>query len=203
MNDRDSLISAASQGDAEAVDALLERYLPRLRAFLRLRLAPEIRAKESCSDVVQSTCREILQHIDRYQYRGDVNFKQWLFTTALRKLSKKAEYYHAAKRNVGREVGLQAKGEAPAEDLLAQAYHTLSTPSAVLTQREEINHIEATFDTLPEDYQEVITLSRIVGLSHKEIADAMGRSETATRSLLHRALAQFADELARRAKESD
>lgn len=203
MEDNEALIESASRGEEEAVEILLQRYLPRLRAFLRLRLAPEIRAKESCSDLVQSTCREVLQHIDRFQYRGEHNFRHWLFATALRKLSKRGDYYHAAKRSVGREVDLGAAPGQSGEDQLAAAYQTLSTPSRVLSQREQIQAIENVFDQLPDDYREVITLSRLVGLSHQEIAAAMGRSETATRSLLHRALAQLADALARSNKQSD
>jgi RNA polymerase sigma-70 factor (ECF subfamily) len=61
--------------------------------------------------------------------------------------------------------------------------------------RERIARLEAAFDRLPADYREVITLTRIVGLPHREVAEAMGRSETASRMLLYRALAELAAEL--------
>ena len=51
---------------------------------------------------------------------------------------------------------------------------------------------ELAFETLPEDHREVISLSRIVGLPHKEVGEQMGRSEEATRQLLRRALAGLA-----------
>ena len=47
------------------------------------------------------------------------------------------------------------------------------------------------FAQLPEDYREVITLSRVVGLSHGQIASQLGKSEGAVRVLLHRALARL------------
>ena len=40
-----------------------------------------LRAMESTSDIVQSVCREILQHKDRFQYPGEDGFRRWLYTT--------------------------------------------------------------------------------------------------------------------------
>ena len=48
---------------------------------------------------------------------------------------------------------------------------------------------------LPDEYRQVILLARIVGLSHADLAREMGRSETAVRTLLHRALARLAREM--------
>lgn len=58
--------------------------------------------------------------------------------------------------------------------------------------REELAALEKALGELPEDYREVILLARVMGLDHASVAAQMGRSETATRSLLHRALARLA-----------
>ena len=42
-------------------------------------------------------------------------------------------------------------------------------------------------DKLPEDYREALLLARVVGLSGREMAERMGRSESAVRTLLTRA----------------
>jgi len=183
---------APPEGRPEAVEALLTRHLPGLRAYVRLRMGPELRAKESVSDLVQSTCREILLHEDRYRHRGASNFRHWLFTTALRKVKNRLAYYRASKRDLGREVG---ERDASRDEALAAFYQTLSTPSRRLMRREWAERLEAAFDKLPEARREVILLSRIVGLPHEEVARTMGRTPQATRSLLHRALAELADGL--------
>jgi len=183
------LARRAAAGDELAVEELLLRHLPALRAFVRLRMGPELRAKESASDLTQSTCREVLQHIDRFQHGGEASFRQWLFTTALRKVKNRVAYYRAGKRDVGREAApAGASGEADL-DLL---YQTLSTPSRRLMGEERRARLEAAFDQLPEEYREVILLARIVGLPHAEVARSMGRSVSASRSLLYRALAELA-----------
>ncbi len=57
--------------------------------------------------------------------------------------------------------------------------------------QEQLAQLEAAFDRLSPDHREVLTLARIVGLPHREIAEVMGRSEAACRILLYRATAQL------------
>ena len=188
------LAAAAAQGDRSAVDALLGRYLPELRAFVRLRAGAVVRARESSSDIVQSVCREVLQHIDRFQFPSEPAFKQWLYTTALRKILNRQEYYLAQKRDALRDNPM-VLDHSSQEQLLA-CYQSFSTPSRQAMLREEIERIERAFESLPDEYREVITLAHIVGLSRAEIAQQMNKSEGNVRVLLHRALAKVSSLLA-------
>src|SRR5262245_60540622 len=104
MSDSLELIEGASRGDAQAIESLLHQHLPGVQAYVRLRMSPSLRGKESVSDLVQSACREVLQHLGRFQYRGEGNFKHFLYTTALRKVLNKDRYYHEAMRDVRREA---------------------------------------------------------------------------------------------------
>ena len=63
-------------------------------------------------------------------------------------------------------------------------------------QREQIERIESAFDKLTAEQREVVTLAKIAGLSHNEIAGQLGKSEVAVRTTLHRALAKVSDLLA-------
>src|SRR5262245_29023346 len=103
-SDESVLIAAARQGDPQAMGTLMERHLPGLRAFVRLRLGRMLRARESDSDVVQSVCREVLGRMEDFQHGGDAGFKRWLYRTALRKISNRQEHWQAACRDAGRET---------------------------------------------------------------------------------------------------
>jgi RNA polymerase sigma-70 factor, ECF subfamily len=197
------LIEAAAQGDVGAVDQLLDRHLPGLRAFIRLRMGPTIRARESCSDLAQSVCREVLQHLERFQYPGENGFKHWLYATALRKISNRQEFYTAGKRDAHREVRIETAGESAveADRHLAAAYQNVMSPSRELLAAEYVRHIETAFDALPDEYRDVIMLSKVVGLPRAEVAVEMKRTEDSVRNLLHRALARLAEILERYEKQ--
>ncbi len=191
------LTRAAAGGERGAVDALIGRYLPELRAFVRLRAGALIRQRESSSDIVQSVCREVLEHAERFQHPSESAFKRWLFTTALRKLSNRRDFYLAEKRDALREAK-QADSMHGDRELL-DCYRNFSTPSHGAMIREEVERVEAAMEGLSDANREVITLAHIVGLSRAEIAEQMDRSESAVRVLLHRALAQLSLRLRDRA----
>jgi len=183
------LIRETQQGRPDALEALLERHLPALRVFVRLRLGRRLRTKESAMDVVQSVCRELLGHLDEFEYESDDRFRHWLYTAALNKLRQKERYYGAQRRDLAREA------PAERESALVGAYDSVFTPSQNAMAREEETRLEAAFDRLPDNDREVITLAKVVRLPHEEIARTMGRTIPAVRNLLARALAKLSTAL--------
>jgi RNA polymerase sigma-70 factor (ECF subfamily) len=185
------LVEAAARGDAKAVEQLITGHLPGLRAYLRLRAGAMLRARESSSDLVQSVCRDVLQNLGQFRYPGEAAFRAWLYATALRKVADRAEYWQAQKRDAARDVPLEGNDEA----LLAVYRTSFASPSAHAMGREAMERLESAFDRLPDDYREVIVLSRICGLSRAEVAQSMQRTEASVRNLLSRALAELAEHL--------
>ncbi len=192
-NDSGPLVERASRGDLPAVEELLARHVPGLRAYVRLRCGPVLRAKESASDIVQSACRDVLQNIGHFHYGGEAGFKAWLYEAATRKLLDRAEYWGAAKRNPAREQAPGAGQDSDDEGRLADVYRTMCTPSEAAMGRESLERIERGFLLLTEDEREVVVLARLVGLSHAEIGERLGCSEGAARLRLFRALAALAE----------
>lgn len=184
------LMQRASRGESAAVAELLAQQLPGLQAFVRLRMGRVLRMREDSADLVQSVCADILRHQDRFQYRGEANFRCWLYTTAARKIADRCDHHHAEKRDPRREV---AVGGPEAEPMLRAQYRSIVTPSAQLMVAEEVARMEQCFEKLSEEEREVILLARIVGLSRAEIGAHMGRTEGAVRTLLSRALVRLSE----------
>jgi RNA polymerase sigma-70 factor (ECF subfamily) len=184
-----ALVGEAGRGDRRALEALLERYLPEVRAFVRLRVGAELRAKESSSDIAQSVCRELLTGLDGFRWQGEQAFRAWLFTAALRKVADRARHFASLRADAGREVA------AADEQALWASYRSLSSPSGHAIAREQAERLERAFERLDEEEREVITLARIAGLSRAEIGERLGKSEGAVRVMLHRALAKLTDHL--------
>jgi RNA polymerase sigma-70 factor (ECF subfamily) len=183
----------AADGDRGALDELVVRHVDGLRAFVRLRVGAELRARESNSDLVQSVCREVLQDARRFQHPSEGAFKSWLYTTALRKIADRVEHWRTLKRDTGREERFASEAT---DGALLGIYHSISTPSQHAVAAEERERIERAFEQLSEEQREVIVLARVAGLSRAEIAVQTNRSEGAVRVLLHRALARLSDLLA-------
>jgi RNA polymerase sigma factor (sigma-70 family) len=178
------------------IERLLEEHLGSLRAFVRLRAGAGIRARLGHSDLVQSVCREVLEGRDKIEFQGDAAFRSWLYTAALRKLVEHDRRMHAGKRDVRREVHVD--GEEGADAALLQGYATVTTPSLLVMGREGAVKLEEAFDELSEEHREIVTLSRVIGLSHAEIAAQLGKTEEGCRQLLRRALLKLSMELDKR-----
>ncbi len=188
-SDDRALFEAARAGDNSAVERLIERYQPRLHAFVRVRIGNRVRAREATSDVVQSVCGELLSASARFQFRGEEQFRDWLFTTALNKIVDKQRFHGRQMRDVGREE--------PVDDSMLQAARFL-TPSVDAIGRETAQALAAALAEISDEHREVITMARIAQLPHAVIAESMGRSEVAVRQLLVRALLQLSQQLKRR-----
>jgi len=180
--DSPTLARAASRGDRAAIETLLQQHLGRLRAFLRARCGAMLRGKESCSDLVQTVCREVLQDLGDQHFASEAQFRHWLFQRAEHKLIDRARYWQAGARDAARET--------PADDD-ESAFVTWLTPSRELVSRERVLEIQQALEQLPTDHRDAILLHRLVELPYPEVASAMGRSEGAVRNLVYRGLARL------------
>ena len=169
------------------VEDLVARHLAALRGFVRLRMGPELRSREESCDIVQSVAREVLQNSDRFAHGGEDGFREWLFTTAHRKIVNRLEHWRAEKRTARREQPISVP-----EELSGIS----ATPSRHASVREELAAIERAFDSLSEEQREAVTMSRFLGMSHNVIAERLGKTEVAVRKILSRGLARLAVALA-------
>jgi RNA polymerase sigma factor (sigma-70 family) len=185
--------SPGSSGPADraAIEQELARQLPALTRFLARRAAGVVLERESASDLAQSVCREALERVagERLKFEGAAELKQWLYKAALLKISERRRHHLAQRRDAGREVALPSWSQGLSR---AEFFRTLLTPSRVAAAREDLDRIESAFDRLTPDHRRVITMAKVEGLSHQEIAARLGTSEGNSRVMLSRALARLA-----------
>ena len=184
------MATRASQGDPVSIEQLLVRYVPRLRAFLRAQIDAEQRLQESVSDLVQSTCRELLQAGPDFAWQGEERFRSWLFTAALNKIRMRRRSQRAQKRQHGRETGADMSA-------VPDAQGACCSPSREAIAAEVSDNMNLALERLKPDQREVIALARLAGLPILEVAHVMGRTESAIRTLLSRSLVALASELDR------
>lgn len=183
------LVALAQDGDASALDQLCGVYAERVRRIVRLRMGPALRSQLESMDLVQEAMIEAVKNIGDFTYASDGDFLHWLSSIVENTIRDYADRVHAAKRDVRRQVSLnrvEERTDRARPDVGLPAVTT--TPSVVLSLREELDRLEQAMDRLKPEYREVLMLAKIEGLSCKEIAGRMNKSPAAVAMSLSRAI---------------
>lgn len=188
------LISLAKGGDESALDRLCKVYGERVRRIVRLRMGRELRSKMESMDVVQDAFISALRSLDDFTYDNEGDFLRWLSKIAENRIRDNLEKLHADKRDIRKEIPLNSNRQAT-EDSFVRTNGPVdsTTPSVIMSRREELDKLEKAMDKLRPEYREVIVWVKIEGLSHEEAAKRLNKSSHSTRALLSRALAALTE----------
>lgn len=191
MKDPDDASRAARPSLAERILG----SLPGLTRFVRRRMGPELLSRESASDIVQSTCRELLRGASNFEDRGDASFLRWVQSAAEHKLQNRARHWRTQRRQGGeRSMDGGDPSDPDAPGIEAQAPDS-ARPSQDAMLREEAQRLERAFRSLPAEHRQALVRSQVDGATHAEIATEMGRTPEAVRKLVARAMAKLSAEL--------
>jgi RNA polymerase sigma-70 factor (ECF subfamily) len=186
------LLLQARAGDRQAFEQLLGRYRPGLRAFIDLRLGPDVQARVDASDVVQETQLEVFVRLADYLERRPMPFHLWLRKTAYERLLKVRRHHVAAVRSVSREVTLPDQSSV----LLAQRLQALGPgPMQQLCQRELAVQVQQALARLPEVDREVLLMRHVEELPYEAIGHVLGMEPATARKRYGRALLRLRKDL--------
>lgn len=76
-----SLFARMRAGE-RVVDDLVAENLQRLHAFVRAHMPTELRGRETDGDLLQSICVELIGSRQQFDFRGEAQFRAWMFTAA-------------------------------------------------------------------------------------------------------------------------
>jgi RNA polymerase sigma-70 factor (ECF subfamily) len=167
----DDLMARLKQGQDDAAAQVFRRFAGRLIALARSQLGPQIRQKEDPEDVLQSVFTSFFTRYAEGQF-GD--FDSWdnlwamLVVLTQRKCGRRLDYFHAARRDVQREVA----GPAPSgSDLGLSADDPTPSEAAMLTET-----VERLMNSLEGRHRQILALS-LQGCSPAEISAQVGCTE--------------------------
>jgi len=163
--------------------------LPGLTRFVRRQMGPDLRARESASDIVQSTCREVLRSATRFEDQGEPDFQGWLRKAAEHKLQNRARHWRAQRRAQAGSEPLERDPEAPAA----------SRPTQEARLHEEAERLARAIAEQSAEERQLLRRTQIDGLTHAALAEELGLSSEAVRKRVARALARLSTELDPRA----
>ena len=167
------VLTAAKEGDQDAISTLYLAFGHRVLAYLRSRIG------QDADDVASETWMSIAKSLARFDGDED-DFRRWIFTIAHRR---SIDWLRTASR-FDLEVYSQdwdsviGPGSDPAE-LISQKTSSVELLAKLASE-------------LPEEQARAVLLRVVGGLPTEDVAAILGKRPGATRMILHRALKSLA-----------
>jgi RNA polymerase sigma-70 factor (ECF subfamily) len=180
-------------GAREEID--FGRFRDYLCLLARLHLDRRLRRKLDPSDIVQQTLLQAFEA--RAGFRGTTTDEQlaWLRSILARNLSHAARDFGNQKRDIGREIHLDAAISDSSVRLCSWLAASGSSPSQKAIKEERLLRLAALVSDLPEAQQEVLVLHHCQGWSLERIASHAERTVPSVAGLLRRGLARLREQL--------
>jgi RNA polymerase sigma-70 factor (ECF subfamily) len=197
--DGEPQLGRARREGGPAVGELLEHYRHYLYLLARARMGRLLQGRVDPSDLVQETF--LAAHRDFAAFRGttEAELVHWLRQILVARLADQIRRHVKAKARdlrLERRLADELDQSSQALEKALPARH--GSPSDHAAQRERAVLLAEALKELPADYEEVIVLRHLEGLSFAEVARRMERTVNSVEKLWVRALARL-----RRSLESE
>jgi RNA polymerase sigma-70 factor (ECF subfamily) len=164
----ENLIRQAQAGSAESFGTLYDHYVPQIYRFVLLKVT----AREEAEDLTHEIFLRAWRKIKAYQIRG-FPFSSWLYQIARNQV---IDHYRLKKNQISLEM--VDVDLVKAEESVERDVERLLSLDRVREAMKDLSH----------DEQDVLIMRFVEGLSHREIASTISKSEGAVRLIQHRAL---------------
>jgi RNA polymerase sigma-70 factor (ECF subfamily) len=172
-----------------------DRYSPapeRFRDYLLLLARASLGSRETAllapSDMVQQALLEAVRKRDLFRGQSDAELAGWLRQILACTIADALRARGRARRDVSRERSLEQAIEDSSARLEAWLAADQSSPSERASREEDLLRLATALAGLPEDQRQAVELKHLHNHSVAEIAQAMGRTETAVGGLLRRGM---------------
>jgi RNA polymerase sigma-70 factor (ECF subfamily) len=132
-------------------------------------------------DLTEQAFLQAYRHFDRARRESDGRpLRPWLIRIA-----------HNLASNYYRDRSRRPQTSLETADPIAVRHGT----EAIAEGREELRQVMAHLEDLPGDRRDALIMRFALGMDNREIARALGRSDGATKVLIHRAIKQLQEEM--------
>jgi len=175
------LLERVRAGDAEALNQLMHRYLPRLSRWASGRLPRWARDLSETSDLVQDTLMRAMAHLDTFEARGEGALQAYLRSAVMNRIRDEIRRTRRRPASDPLETAIKDDSQSPLEQAIG---------------RELLDKYDSALDRLDPEAREAVIARLEMGCSYQEIADALGKpSPDAARMTVSRALVRLAQEM--------
>ena len=176
-----SLLTAARDGDRDALDRLFARYVPGLRQWASGRLPLWARDLGDTHDLVQDTVFQVFKKLDGFEYRGEGALKAYLRRALMNRL--RNEIRRARARPISEELDSSLEDQA-------------RSPVAAAIDAQKLARYEAALARLTPDERELVVARLELGMTYQEIGERLHKPSTdAARMAVVRAIVRLSEEM--------
>jgi RNA polymerase sigma factor (sigma-70 family) len=180
-----ALITRARAGDAAALNALLARYVPRLKRWAHRRLPGWARDLRDTDDLVQDAFAGAVRNLHQLSSDHPLGFQEYLRVAISNAVRDEI-------RRVARRPGL----ESLSEDIMSRD----PSPLERLGTRQRLARYERALACLSADEREAVIARLEFGFTHQELAASLGKpsadaARKAARAAMDKLLALMQDDV--------
>ena len=169
-----------SRGKAELDRAFSDLYRAHLRDVYSYSYY-RVGNHHDAEDLTEQAFLQAYRHFERAQRESDGRpLRPWLIRIA-----------HNLASNYHRDRSRRPQTPLDNADPLPARHGT----EAVVEGREELRSVIENLGNLPEDRREALIMRFALGMDNREIARALGRTDGATKVLIHRAIKQLQEQM--------
>jgi RNA polymerase sigma-70 factor (ECF subfamily) len=151
-------------------------------------MGSKLRSKLESMDLVQDVLMCALRDLGDFTYTNEGDFLRWLSRIAENRLRDNLDKLHAGKRDIRKEVPLDNYRPTTAGGFVGTPGPIVATtPSIIMSRKEDLDKLEKAIDKLRPEYREVIMLAKIEELSYSQIGERLDKSTGAVKILVSRA----------------
>jgi len=174
----DSELSGAAKAEHDrAFEDLYRAHLRDVYSYSYYRIGNH----HDAEDLTEQTFLQGYRHFERARAESDGRpLRPWLIRIA-----------HNLASNYHRDRSRRPEAAIDAVEPITHPHDT----EKVVSGREDLRHVIDGLKTLPEDRREALIMRFALGMSNREIARALGRTDGATKVLIHRATKQLQEEI--------
>lgn len=188
----EKLLAAAKAGDTPTLGRLLESYRDYLRLLARIEIGRRLQRKVDASDLVQEVFLDAHRQFPEFRGTAEGQFVQWLRRILAGTLARQVRHYIGTQaRDVRLEVGIEADLDQSTYGLSLIPIDPRSSPSNHVARGEQTLLVAQALAQLPEDYQTVIILRHLEGMTFPKVADKMGRTVDSVEKLWLRGITKL------------
>lgn len=186
------LLNQARAGDLTALGQLMELHRAYLRLLASQEIGRQLQGKVGASDIVQETFLDAHRQFPRFEGTQAAQFENWLRTILAGRLANTFRHYLGTQaRNAQLEREVMARFDESTCGLSQMLVAPQSSPSQHLEKKEIGTQVAQLLSQMPKDYQEVLTMRHLEGLTFPQIAARMGKSVDSVEKLWLRGITQL------------